>query len=180
MKLDKYEVGKRYGKALFQLANDNDCVAQVYEELQGLKVIFNENHDLGQILDAVHTSTEVKEKLLNELVSPFSPMVQNFLHVVYQYKRMSDLPYMVDAFSRLYDDERHYLSGTIKSVVPLTEEQITKIEQKIAKCLGYANASFTNELDPSIIGGFVVEAHNFVIDRSLQQQINMMARALNL
>lgn len=180
MKLDKYEVGKRYGKALFQLAKEKDSVAQVYEELQGLKHVLNETPELGAILDAVHTSTEVKEKLLNELVSPFSPMVQNFLHVVYNYRRMSDLPYMLETYSRLYDDERHYLSGTIKSVVPLTEEQIKRIEQKVAALLGYKDATFTNVIDESIIGGFVVEAHNFVIDRSLQQQINMMARALNL
>ena len=33
MKLDKYTVGKRYGKALFELAIENKAADTVYQEL---------------------------------------------------------------------------------------------------------------------------------------------------
>lgn len=180
MKLDKYEVGKRYGKALFNLAKDNECEDQVYNELVTIRTIFQETPQLGDLLDAVHANANLKEQLMNELLKPFSTMVQNFLKVTYTYRRMHQVIFMIDSFEHLYDEQRRYIRGTIKSVVPLSVEQTKAIEEKVAHILGYEQAILNNEIDQEIIGGFVVEANHYVIDRSLQQQIKNMARTLGL
>lgn len=180
MKLDKYEIGKRYGKALFQLSLEQECVEQTYDELMALKAVFNENQTLGKIMDAVHTNVSLKKNILQELTAPFSPMVQHFISLVYQYRRFSQLPMMIDYFEQFYDEHCHHLRGIVKSVVPLSNEQLLKIEEGVAQQLNYQSVTLTNQLDDSIIGGFVVEAHHYVIDRSLQQKIKTLARALNV
>ena len=43
MKLDKYTVGKRYGKALFELAIENKAADTVYQELLTVREICNLN-----------------------------------------------------------------------------------------------------------------------------------------
>ena len=50
MKLSKYEVGKRYGKAIFELAVENDCLAQTHQELLELKSIFEKMPEIGHPL----------------------------------------------------------------------------------------------------------------------------------
>ncbi len=42
MKLDKYTVGKRYGKALFELAIENKAADTVYQELLTVREICKE------------------------------------------------------------------------------------------------------------------------------------------
>ena len=180
MKLDKYEIGKRYGKALFQLSLEKDCIKQTYDELLTLKTIFNENKDLGKMMDAVHTNVSLKENIFKELTTPFSPLVQHFLMVVYRYRRLEQLLIMIDYFEKYYDEHSHHLRGIVKSVVPLSNEQLLKIEQSVSNLLGYKEVTLTNQLDDSIIGGFVIEAHNYIIDRSLQQKIKTLARTLNV
>lgn len=180
MKLDKYEIGKRYGKAIFQLSVDKECVDQVYDELTIIRQIFKENPDLGKMMDAVHVNIELKEKLFNELTTPFSPLVQHAIAIIYQYHRMAYMVNIIDSFEHLYDEKNKHLRGIVKSVIPLSDEQREKIEQQVAHILGYQSATLSNQLDPSIIGGFVVEANHYVIDRSLQQKIRRIARTLNI
>jgi len=40
MKLDKFTVGKRYGKALFELAMEEQRLTEVYQEVMTLRQIY--------------------------------------------------------------------------------------------------------------------------------------------
>ena len=53
MKLDKYTVGRRYGKALFELAIDSNRAEEIYQELLSLRQIYAEVPELGNLLSDV-------------------------------------------------------------------------------------------------------------------------------
>ena len=53
MKLDKYTVGRRYGKALFELAIDSNSAEEIYQELLSLRQIYSEIPGLGNVLSDV-------------------------------------------------------------------------------------------------------------------------------
>ncbi|MCQ4503299.1 F0F1 ATP synthase subunit delta, partial [Vibrio parahaemolyticus] len=82
MKLDKYTVGRRYGKALFELAIDSNSAEEIYQELLSLRQIYSEVPGLGNVLSDVRLEPHEKRIIMDKLVSGFDGIVKNFLEVV--------------------------------------------------------------------------------------------------
>lgn len=70
------------------------------------------------------------------------------------------------------------ISGVATTAIPLSEEQKAQLEEKIAQFLGYKKATLSNKVDPSIIGGVVVEANHQVIDGSIGKQLEKITRLI--
>lgn len=104
MKLDKYTVGKRYGKALFELAVEKNQAEAIYQELLTLREVYHQVPGIGDILSDDRLEPYEKDSIMEKLVTGFSEMMQNFLRVVYEYRRMYDLLLMIDEYERRYDE----------------------------------------------------------------------------
>ena len=62
---------------------------------------------------------------------------------------------------------------------PLSAQQKAKLEEKILAKFGLKSAELKEIVDPSIIGGVIVEANHQVIDGSLKTQLeNIKAKLL--
>lgn len=178
MKLDKYTIGKRYGKALFELASEKGAAQAIYQELLTLKEIFYQVPDLGEILSDVRLEPYEKDVIMEKLTSGFDGLMKNFLYVVYNYGRMSDILLMIDEYEYRYDEHQRIILGTVTTAVPLTKEQHQTLEEKAAALLGYETAHLINLIDPKIIGGVVIEANHKVIDGSIYKQLETMQQLL--
>ncbi|EPI00878.1 ATP synthase F1, delta subunit [Enterococcus faecalis 13-SD-W-01] len=179
MKLDKYTVGRRYGKALFELAIDSNKSEEVYQELLSLRAIYQEVPDLGNVLSDVRLEGNEKRSIMDNLVSGYEGLVKNFLEVVFNYNRMDDLLFMIDEYERRYDEENGLLLGTVTTAVPLTDEQAEKLANNFAKTMNYQKVELTKKIDSSIIGGAIVEANHRVIDGSIRTQLENLRNQLN-
>lgn len=178
MKLDKFTVGKRYGKALFELAIEKQLVDDVYQELIDLRKIYEKLPDVGNILSDARLNPDEKRKIMDQLVANFTGVIHDFLEVVFSYNRMNDLLLMIDEYERRYDHMNGLVIGTVTTAVPLADGEKQRIEEKIAKLLGYEKAELTSKVNPEIIGGVVVEAEHKVIDGSIATKLESMRNLL--
>ena len=178
MKLDKYMVGRRYGKALFEAASDQGLLPDVYQELRGLRKIFLNVDDLGNILTDARLEPNEKDVIFNVLIPHYDGLVGSFLQLVYDYRRMDDLVFMIDEYEHRYDEYRGVLYGTATTVQPLTPEQKAKLETNFAQVVGVKEVRLDNKIDPTVLGGVVVEASHQVIDGSLKNQYEKLRQAL--
>ncbi|WP_165003648.1 MULTISPECIES: ATP synthase F1 subunit delta [unclassified Enterococcus] len=179
MKLDKYTVGRRYGKALFELAIDSNQAEKVYQELLSLRQIYTEVPGLGSMLSDVRLEPHEKRLIMDKLVSGYEGVVRNFLEVVYNYNRMDDLLFMIDEYEHRYNEHKGLLLGSVRTAVPLSEEQLQKLEKNVAKTMDYQTVELDQIVDSSIIGGAIVEADHRVIDGSIRTQLENMRNQLN-
>lgn len=178
MKLDKYTVGKRYGKALFELAIEKDSAEAIYQELLTLREIYHQVPGIGEILSDVRLEPYEKDGIMEKLISGFDGTMKNFLQVVYNYGRMNDILLMIDEYERRYDEHQRIVLGTVSTAVPLTKEQHQAMEEKAAQLLGYEQAHLINLIDPKIVGGVVIEANYKVIDGSIHKQLERIQQLL--
>ncbi|EHR4739516.1 F0F1 ATP synthase subunit delta [Enterococcus faecalis] len=178
MKLDKYTVGKRYGKALFELAVEKNQAEAIYQELLTLREVYHQVPGIGDILSDDRIEPYEKDSIMEKLVTGFSEMMQNFLRVVYEYRRMYDLLLMIDEYERRYDEHQGLILGSVTTAIPLSKEQHQAMEEKAAQLLGYEQAHLVNLIDPSIVGGVVIEANHQVIDGSIRKQLEHMQQKL--
>lgn len=178
MKKDEITIGKCYGRALFDIALENNCLEQIYEEMMALKEVYQHIPKLGQWLTEAFLSAKQKAQLTQTLVQAFSPLMQRFLTVVYDYKRLDCVPAMADAFKDYYNAHHGIVEGTVTSVVPLTEAQLQQLSQQVQQLFHVTKVQLNNKLDSDIIGGIVIDVNHRVIDRTLKRQLKEMERAI--
>ncbi|MEK0398839.1 ATP synthase F1 subunit delta [Tetragenococcus halophilus] len=179
MKLDKNTVAKRYGKAIYELATENGQEDNVYNELLSLRDIFKTLPDLGNILSDRRLNLQEKRSLMDQLVQNFTGIVYNALEVIFKYGRMYDLLLIIEEYEKKYEDDKGLLLGSVTSAVPLKKEQKDKLAIKVAQRFGYEKANLQETVDPSIVGGILVETNGQVIDGSLKTQIENLRKKLS-
>lgn len=179
MKLDKNTVAKRYGKALFELATEQDQVDSVYQELLKLRRIFTEVADLGNILSDNRLDLNEKRAIMDNLAKNFDGIVYNALEVIFQYGRMYDLELIIDEFERRYDEARSVLEVTVTTAVPLKDDQKQELAAKVAQQFGSETANLNEVVDASIVGGVIVESNHRVIDGSIRTRLENLRKSLS-
>ncbi|MDH6364612.1 F-type H+-transporting ATPase subunit delta [Enterococcus sp. PF1-24] len=178
MKLSKFTVGKRYGKALFELAEEKQAVTEIYQELLEVRKIYQLVPDLGNILSDPRLDLAEKNKIMDQLLSAFDGIVHNFLAVVFNYNRMNDLMLMIDEYERHYDEQQGIALGTVTTAIPLTPEQQVALEKEVASFFNYQKATLVPKVDPAILGGVIVEVQHQVIDGSVATKFENMKKLL--
>lgn len=178
MKLDDYTVGKRYGKAIFELAQEHDLLENSYEQLARLRKVYTEVPELGAILTDVRLDQTQKQTIFAELVSAFDGLIADFLRLVFDYRRMNDVVLMIDEFDRRYYQEKKIIIGTVTTAIPLEPEQKNKLENNFAERLGYHAAHLQNLVDPEIIGGAITIGNGLEIDGSVRSQLEAIRQSL--
>ncbi|MDR0921559.1 MAG: F0F1 ATP synthase subunit delta [Lactobacillales bacterium] len=178
MKLDKFTIGKRYGKALFELTEEKGTSSSVYEELLQVREVFQGVPELGAVLTDSRLSPDKKKGIFKELSSGYSEIVQNFLGVTFDTGRMIDLPFIIDDFEERYDEKMGIVRGTVTTAVPLTNEQKNQIAVGLAQRLAVKTVDLEEKVDKEIVGGVIVEANHQIIDGSIKSQLTKLRNLL--
>lgn len=104
MKLDKYTVGRHYGKALFGLVVEKNQVKAIYQELLTPRRVHHQVPGTGDILSDDRLELYEKGSIMGKLVTGSSEVMQNSLQMVYECRHMYDLLLMIDECERHYDE----------------------------------------------------------------------------
>ena len=178
MKLDKKTVAKRYGKAIFELAVESEQTENVHQELNKVKAVFQEVPVLNSLLSDQRLEANEKDALMQTLLQGFTGIVHDSLAMIYEYRRMAHLLLIIDEFERHYYDSKKIAQAVVTTTVPLTEEQKNRLSVEIAGKLGYSTLEITEQIDPDILGGVIVEANHHVIDGSIRNRLEQLHKQL--
>jgi len=179
MKLDKNTVAKRYSKALFELATEQEKVEAVYADLLQLRHIFNDVPGLENILSDSRLNLAEKRAIMDNLLEGFDGIVANALEIIFQYGRMYDIYLIIDEFEKRYDVARGILEVEVTTAVNLPEEQKERLTNAVAQKFGYQTATLSEHVDPAIIGGVIVESNYQIIDGSIKKRLENLRKNLS-
>jgi F-type H+-transporting ATPase subunit delta len=180
LKLDKYAVGAKYGKALYELAVEQEVAAPVLEELNELQAVFTENPTLSASLTDNRLTFVQKNEIVKTLTAGASELVGNFVGVLYETKNIPYLAYVIDQFTTLFYEANGIVRGVVTSAVPLTAQQKASIESGLSKRLGIDAVTLEEKVDQEIVGGVIVEANHQIIDGSVKSQLTKLQNLLKL
>lgn len=178
MSLDKKTVANRYAKALFELADENDQLDQTYQELTALRQVFEENDGLATLLSGVDLSLAEKKALIDTLKKDASPFVSNLIQMAFDYGRMDDLVAIIDEFERRYDAHNKRVHAKVITAVQLDTKQRDQLKANLAQRLGANEVVLHEMVDPSILGGAIIQTNNETLDGSLSSKIEQIRRLL--
>jgi len=161
---------RRYARALFALAREEDRVDVVRAELDALSQLLEENSELRQaIFRPLHPAAErraVLQAVCRQLGS--SATVQNFCAFLVDQRRVVDLEAICQAYRKLADAAAGRTHARVVSASPLREDQRERLRRTLAARTGQ-EVEFEESVDASLLGGAVASVGGLVFDGQLEQ-----------
>jgi F-type H+-transporting ATPase subunit delta len=172
-------VGGRYAQALFDLAKDQNAVAQVETDLKSLKGAIAESRDLRVLLGSPAFSSEDKGRGLAAIANTarFHATTKKFLGLLAANGRASALSAVIAGYEKLAADARGEVQAQVTTAVPLTAAQAKGLAQALRQALGKA-PQIETRVDPSILGGVKVRVGSRLFDASLRSKLDSLKFAL--
>lgn len=178
MALSREEIAARYGAAMFGYAQDMKVLDSVHDELAELKVAVQANPAIIGVLSDPILNKDEKKKTLSEIEKVFSDEVQSFLNLLLEYDRYAYLIPIIDSFNDFYDQEKSIASGTATTAVKLDDDQLKRLGDSFAKKYHLNAVRLENQVDPSILGGVILQVKDRVIDGSVKNKLKKIRAQL--
>ncbi len=160
-----------FAEALFMLAVEKDCLKEFKSDLDKVKAVFSENPDYSLLLSSPDISNEKRAELIDAAFSSeIDEYIINFLKVLCKYNKIGLLEETVKIFSELKKQAENRVSAKVYSAVPLSDEQIEKLKDKLTAKLG-SKVKIKTAIDPDIIGGIKIQFEDKIIDGSIKKQL---------
>jgi len=105
--------------------------------------------------------------------SPFA----GFLNLLADNRRLALLPDIAALFEELKRESEHVLKVTVRAATEIPGEQANAIKLALAKRFG-RSVELEQRIDPSVIGGAVIDAGDMVIDGSVRGRLARLESAL--
>lgn len=173
-------VAKRYAKALVEAAAAGGELLEVGEELQVLASFLKDNPEIQAFFGNPSIRLSEKRALLGQVLerSGVSPLTADFLQLVLEKGRLSQLEIICRLYRDLVDERLGRVRATVTTASPLSEdaqESLTKRLSDIMKKEVY----LVLRQDPSLLGGMVTQlGDSIVFDGSLKRQLERLKEQL--
>lgn len=171
-------ISVRYARALLKSADQQAVKDAVYADMQNIAQNYLDVRQLRTAIDNPMLPKEKKEQiLLAACGAKPSDQTRKFISLVLQEGRENLMQFMANSFVTLYRQEKNMVSGRLITAVPVSEDISAKMRQMVEKRT-QANVEFQTEVNPDIIGGFILEYDTYRMDASVQSQLRTILKQL--
>lgn len=169
------ELARNYGDALLNVAGQAGDTDAVLDDLESIvRDVLVAHPQFAAILASPTTSAAEKDRILVEAFEgKAGPTVVRFLRVLNRHGRLAILPAVVRQARTTWDRRQGRKPVTVRSAVPLDEAQQAAVRDRLAAMI-HASPVLTLEVDPTLIGGLVVQVGDDVYDASVRTRLRRL------
>ena len=168
-------IPQRYAKALYKLAEERNNTSAVYEEMKILAKSFTDNPVLQKVLANPFVKREDKAKLLITAAGEnVEADYRSFAELIIDRERTEYAHLMALAYCDLYRKENNIARVRIITAAKLGEDQLQKLRDVVSKAFPKLKLEFSYDVNPDLIGGFVIDVDGQRLDASISNEIEQL------
>ena len=172
-------ISVRYARALLKSATEAKIEDGVYQQMQLLAKSYVEVPQLRQTIDNPMLSKDKKEMLLVTAAGgeQASPLTKAFIALVLKEDRENMIQFMANSYVTLYRKQKNVIRGkltTAVAVAPATEQKMRRMVESRTQGI----VEFETEVNPDIVGGFILEYDTYRMDASVKSKLNSILNTL--
>ena len=169
----------RYATALFELARDAKSLDTVEASLGRVRATIDQSPEFAALIDSPIISRTDAAKTIAATADliDIDETTANFLGVLANNRRLSQLPAIIRAFRSLSANHRGETTAEVASAHPLTDDQVDALKDQLRTRVG-RDVSIDLSVDPTLLGGLVVKIGSQMIDSSIKTRLNSLAHAM--
>ena len=163
-------VAKRYAKSIFNLAQEKGRLEKVYEDVNILVTVFeNDPHALGFLTNPVLSFSKKKEIFNKALNDKLGPITMSALYFIIKNKRAKLFLQILEEYNLLYRKHKKIMCVDLITAKKAKDE----LKGAIIKRLGQEQKILLNErVDKSILGGFLIKVNDKQFDSTVKNHLN--------
>jgi len=172
-------VSRRYAKALLTLGKEDGQYREYGEELRGFAHLLDREAELkSTLLNPVYGMEERKKLLLRVIdLLKISPLVGNFLKLLFDKHRLGALEGISQVYQQLMDTMENISRARVTAAISLDESARERLRHALEK-LTKSKVVMEVEEDPAILGGIVARVGDLVLDGSVRTQLYSLKESL--
>lgn len=173
--MDNGLIPRRYAKALYKFALEHKSTEKVYDEMKEVVSSFEKNPELQKTLSNPFIKNEDKAALLKAAAGD---KVENdylgFIKLLLEMRREAYAYLIALSYRDLYREENKISQVKITTAVKLPETEIDKLRRMIEKSFAGRTLEYGYAIDPTLIGGFIIDVDDSRMDASISNEIEQL------
>lgn len=168
-----------YAKSLIEVAQTQNQLDTVQADMQYVKGVCNASKEFKQLLGSPIISITKKSSILAAVLqNNVSPLSWAFITLVVKKQREGYLDQIADAFLTQYNEVKGIHEVTLTTAVAVDDAVKTEIIDFLKKETKFSNVKIQSKVNPDLIGGFVLEFNNNLIDASISNKLKQLKKQL--
>ena len=162
----------RYAKSILDLAIEQGQLEAVYADMKYIQAACNSSSEFVNMLRSPNIKADQKNSILSAVLKNNVGVLSNaFIVLLVKKGRESDLHEIANTFIEQYNSMKGIHQVTLTTAVEISAEVKNSIEQKVKSDNSFTSVELTTKTDESLIGGFVLEFNNNLLDASISRDL---------
>ncbi|MBO0707152.1 MAG: F0F1 ATP synthase subunit delta [Candidatus Dormibacteraeota bacterium] len=169
---------KRYARAVFDLARESNDVDGWRARLARLQALLDDRQVAGIVANpAVSPERRLQVVDVLDADGELGREGRNLGKLLIEARATAALPEIREEYDRLDDEAAGRVRAVATSAVPLSDEDRERLVADLSRRF-QREVRLQTRVDPSILGGLVVQVGDQVIDASVQTRLQQLRRQL--
>ncbi len=162
----------RYAKSLIDLAVEQNKLEEVYNDMLFLQSVCKSSREFVSLLKSPVIKGEKKQQILDVVTKDkVGLLTASFNRLMISKGREESLPEIVTAFIDMYNDIKGIHKVKLTTAQTVSEELKQSIVDKFTATTPLQHIQLEAVVDESLVGGFVLEFNNTLIDASILRDL---------
>ena len=167
----------RYAKSLVDLALEKGELEQVFADIQWLQQVIKGSRDFANLLRSPIVKGDKKEKIVDAIIgNKVTNITLLFIRLLVAKGRESNLPEIITSFISQYKGYKNIYPVKLTTAAPINDSLKQAVIDQVKKTSDMQNIELEAVVNADLIGGFVLEAGDKLIDASIAYDLKQIAR----
>lgn len=170
-------LASRYAKSLLDLAVEKGQLEKVYADMLYLQQLTKGSREFLNLLRSPIVSADKKQAAIDAVIGKnVSEITGSFTRLLINKGREGELPEIITAFVNQYKVKKGIHTVKLTTAVAVSDAIKDRLIEQVKQTSGLQNIELQTTIDPNIIGGFVLQTGDKLIDASVAYDLKMISR----
>ena len=170
-------VAKRYAQATFDIARESGTEQQWLEDLTTLANAASDP-SIGDYFTSPNIAEQAKLGAIGQILPATNQqLARNLASMLVQRRRFDILPELLEVYRDLLLKAQGIAIAEVTTAVELTAAERQAIQAQLSKVIGQ-QIEMRTHVDPSMVGGLVARIGDWLIDGSVEAQLQNLRASL--
>lgn len=167
----------RYAKSLIDLSVERNQLEVIFADMQLLQQVAKASREFVNLLRSPIVAADKKQSIIDAILkNKISGLTDAFLRLLISKGREGDMPEIISAFIDQYNAIKGIHQVKLITATKVSDELKNAIVAKVKKEANLKNVELEALVDNNLIGGFVLEFNNNLVDASVLRDLKDISK----
>jgi F-type H+-transporting ATPase subunit delta len=175
--MSNVRLATRYAKSIIGLAIERGELEKVFADMQWLQAVCKSNRDFISMLRSPVIKSDIKGKIVKAIAQDnIGELTNAFIHLLINKGRESALPEITTAFIQQYKEFKKIYTVKLTTAFSVSDDVKKSFVDHIRSTTEMQNIELETVVNEDIIGGFVLQTGDKMVDASVAYDLKEIAR----